>query len=83
MTNENLWYAFAGLFALAGAIHFLRALKKTGGRRNAGFALAGASLIWGATALTFRFAGLYPAGLVALAAVGCMLLAAVSSGKVR
>ena len=82
MGNENLWYSFAALFALAGLIHLVKALKKTGGKRNAGFALAGASVIWGATALAFRFIGVYPAGLIALGAIGCMLLAAVWSGKV-
>ena len=83
MANENLWYIFAGLFALVAVIHFAKALKKDGSRRDAGFAMAGASLAWGATALIFRFVGLFPAMLAALAAVGCMLLGAVLSGKVR
>lgn len=83
MSNENLWYIFAGLFVLVGVIHAVKALGKTGGRRNAGFAMAGASVCWGITALIFRFAGLFPAMLSALAPIGLMLLSAVMSGRIK
>ena len=83
MLNDNVWYGFSGLFVLAGLIHLARAFKRTGGKRTAGFALAGASVVWAATALTLRFVGIYPAMLVALAAVGLMLLAAVMSGRLQ
>lgn len=83
MANDNLFYTIAGLFALAALLNFIRGLKRTGGRRNASFALAAGSIVWAATTLTVRFVGFYPAALVALAAIGCMLLAAVMSGRVQ
>lgn len=83
MLNDNLWYSIAGLFALVALLNIFRGLKRTGGRRSASFALAAAAVVWGATTLTVRFVGIYPAALVALAAIGCMLLAAVQSGRVQ
>ncbi len=70
MKDPSLWIFFSVLFIVAGALNFARALRDSGGRRNARFALAASCVLWAIACAAFRFLGdIYGLGIGSVAAV--------------
>jgi hypothetical protein len=79
--NPSLWYGFAALFVLAGAINIARARVAGDLRSQPRFWLGLASMAWASTALLFWMAGKAPAVIGAVLGAGFMVRAALAPGK--
>jgi len=83
MDNPNLWYAFAGLFVLAGLLNAAKALRSSGPPRFIRMCLAAACVCWSAVSLLYRF-GAQPVllyGAIGLGVVMMLVSALFSAGQ--
>ena len=77
MKDPSLWIIFSVLFIVAGALNLARAMKDSGGRKNARLALAASCVLWAVASAAFRFLGdIYGLGIGSVAAV-VMIVASI------